>query len=113
MFWPAGDDRLRSVPRAPRFARGGHVYHALNRAVARLPLFKKAGDFAAFQRVMVEAQAGYPIRILAYCPMPNHWHFLVWPAGDGALTAFLRWCHDLESRFIIDMLTMQPRSSSH
>jgi len=45
------------MPRAPRFAPGGHVHHALKRAVVRLPLFEKAGDFAAFQRVMVEAQA--------------------------------------------------------
>jgi hypothetical protein len=41
------------MPRAPRFAPGGYVYHALNRAVARLPLFEKAGDFDAFERVLL------------------------------------------------------------
>jgi putative transposase len=60
------------MPRAPRFAPRGYVYHALKRAVARLPLFEKAGDFAAFEHVMVEAQARCPIRILGYCLLPNH-----------------------------------------
>jgi hypothetical protein len=38
-------------------APGGYVYHALNRPVARLPLFEKEGDFAAFERVLSEALA--------------------------------------------------------
>ena len=29
------------------------------------------------------------MRLLAYCLMPNHWHFVLWPEQDGALTAFL------------------------
>jgi len=67
------------------------VYHALNRAVARLPLFEKEADYEAFQRVLAEAMQEHPTRILAYCLMPNHWHFVVWPREDGELTAFFRW----------------------
>ncbi len=65
------------MPRIARIAPGGFVYHALNRAVARLPLFEKDADYAAFERVMVETQEKHPTRILAYCLMPNHWHFLL------------------------------------
>ena len=36
------------MPRKPRMARGGLVYHVLNRAVARLPLFEKEADYEAF-----------------------------------------------------------------
>src|SRR5262245_23636204 len=79
------------MPRAPRCAPGGYVYHALNRAVARLPLFTKDGDYAAFERVLVEALAVHPTRILAYCLMPNHWHFVLWPRADDELSDFLRW----------------------
>jgi len=32
------------MPRRPRIAPGGLAYHVLNRAVARLPLFRKAAD---------------------------------------------------------------------
>ena len=67
------------------------VYHSLNRAVARLPLFQKEGDYAAFERVLLEAIEEHPIRILGYCIMPNHWHFILWPKVDGELTSFLRW----------------------
>ncbi|HUG92188.1 MAG TPA: hypothetical protein VML55_15210, partial [Planctomycetaceae bacterium] len=23
--------------------------------------------------------------------MPNHWHLVVWPAGDGDLSEYMRW----------------------
>jgi putative transposase len=67
------------------------VYHALNRAVARLPLFQKDADYDAFLQVMHEALERHPTRLLAFCIMPNHWHMLLWPRKDGELTAFLRW----------------------
>jgi putative transposase len=67
------------------------VYHALNRAVARLPLFQKDGDYAAFERVLAEALEECPTRLLAYCFMPNHWHLVLWPQADEELSAFLRW----------------------
>jgi len=41
--------------------------------------------------VLDEALEKHPLRVLGYCIMPTHWHFLLWPAGDGQLTAFLRW----------------------
>ena len=78
-------------PRRARVAPGGIVYHALNRAVARLPLFQTEGDYEAFERVLMEALDKHPIRVLGYCMMPNHWHFILWPKAAGELTAFLRW----------------------
>ena len=82
---------MQAMPRKARVAPGGLVYHVLNRAVARLPLFQKDGDFEAFERVLAEAQEEHPTRLLSYCIMPNHWHLVLWPRKDGELTAFLRW----------------------
>jgi putative transposase len=79
------------MPRRARRAPGGLVYHVLNRAVARLPLFQKDGDFEAFERVLLVAMAKHPIRLLGYCLMPNHWHMVLWPRQDGELSAFVRW----------------------
>ena len=79
------------MPRRARIAPGGLVYHALNRAVARLPLFRKNGDYAAFVEVMHEAMQRHPTRLLSFCLMPNHWHMVLWPREDGELTRFLRW----------------------
>ena len=30
------------------------------------------------------------MRICAYCLMPNHWHFVLWPEHDGDLSAFMQ-----------------------
>jgi putative transposase len=79
------------MPRGARQAPGGIVYHVLNRAVARLPLFQKPPDYAAFLRVVAEALPGHPMRILGFILMPNHWHFVLWPENDGDLSAFCRW----------------------
>ena len=72
-------------------APGGLAYHVLNRAAGRMRLFSSDADFEAFQRVTIEAAQRHPLRILSFCVMPNHWHFVVWPEGDGQLTAFFRW----------------------
>jgi hypothetical protein len=50
-------------------------------------MFRKEADFEAFERVMVEAHLRQPLRILSYCVLSNHWHFVVWPEEDGQLTA--------------------------
>jgi putative transposase len=53
-------------------------------------MFRKEADFEAFERVIVETHERQPIRILSYCVLSNHWHFVVWPEEDGQLTAFFR-----------------------
>ena len=79
------------MPRHARNAPGGLVYHVLNRAVARLPLFEKPADFDAFERVLILAHQKFPLRILSYVLMPNHWHLVLWPRMDGQLSDFCRW----------------------
>lgn len=54
-------------------------------------MFRKDGDFEAFNRLLIEAHKRLPIRILSYCIMSTHWHLVVWPVNDGDLTAFFRW----------------------
>jgi putative transposase len=79
------------MPRRLRFASGGYVYHVLNRAVGRAKLFNKQGDYAAFEKVLRQAHDFVPMRLLAYCALPNHWHLLLWPQRDGELSEYLRW----------------------
>ena len=78
--------------RPHRVALGGYVYHVLNRANGRLPIFQEDADYAAFQRVLREALDHVPgMRLLAYCLMPNHWHLLLWPRRTGELSDFGHW----------------------
>lgn len=81
------------MPRRARSIVGGYVYHVLNRANGRLRLFKKDADFAAFERIVAEAHERFPLRILGYTLMSNHWHFVVWPrqGQHQQVSEFFRW----------------------
>jgi len=79
------------MPRRLRVSSGGFAYHVLNRAVARERIFRTARDYEAFERVLREAKERLPMRLLAWCVMPNHWHLVLWPRGDGDLSEFMRW----------------------
>ncbi len=79
------------MSRTSRKAPEGYIYHVLNRAVGRMRLFRTEDDFEAFERVMVEAHGRHPLPILAYCVLPNHWHFLVRPQTDSQVTDYFRW----------------------
>ena len=45
------------MPRPPRITEAGLAYHILNRRVLRLPIFKRDGDYAAFERVLAQSLA--------------------------------------------------------
>jgi putative transposase len=78
------------MPRSRRIAPGGLVYHVLNRANARRTIFEKSADYRAFENTLAEVQERIPIRILAWCVMPNHWHLVLWPEHDGQLSDYMR-----------------------
>src|SRR5687768_11398098 len=79
------------MPRQPRQAAGGLVYHVLNRAVGRMRIFKRDADFLAFENVLAEALRRHPVPLLSYCVMPNHWHLVLWPEKDGQLSRLMFW----------------------
>jgi putative transposase len=66
------------------------VFHVLNRGVGRMKVFSSERDYGAFEETIEETLRLYPMRILAYCLMPSHWHFVLWPEGDRDLSAFLQ-----------------------
>jgi putative transposase len=79
------------MPRPQRIAKGNIVYHVLNRANGRLRIFKKPGDFVAFEQILAQAIEQFSMRLCGYCMMSNHWHLVLWPRGDGDLSAFMKW----------------------
>jgi putative transposase len=66
------------------------VFHVLNRGVGRMNLFAKEQDYAAFLDILRQTLAAVPLRLCAFCLMPNHWHFVAWPQADGDLAAFFQ-----------------------
>ena len=67
-------------PRHHSFAHvgcfAGQIYHALNRGNARNKIFFKDADFEAFERVVQLGLEKYPVDLIAYQWMGNHWHNL-------------------------------------
>src|SRR5262245_2982942 len=78
------------MPRVARIAPGGMIFHVLNRANSRSRIFENDGDYLALERVIAETVQRIPVRILAYCIMPNHWHMVLWPIRDGELGYFVQ-----------------------
>ena len=53
-------------------------------------LFLKEADCEAFERIIEQTLETRPMRIVAYCLMPNHWHLVLWPKADGDLAGFMQ-----------------------
>ena len=95
------------------------VYHVFNRSIARLPIFIEKNDyqrvldlvnyyrfskpplrFSHYKRLSKEQKIEFEklhmvnnksvLNILAYCIMPNHFHFLLRPKKDNAISDFMR-----------------------
>jgi len=94
-FQPARRHRVCDV--TPRMARSKridqptYVYHVFNRAVRKAQLFESPGDYREFELLLKAARTRVPMRILAYCLMPTHWHLLLWPRAGGDLSRFIAW----------------------
>ena len=79
------------MPRTARASVGGMCYHMLNRGNGRMEVFHKEDDYAAFLKLLCQASQRVPMRLLAYCLMPNHFHLAVWTLQDGDLGRWMQW----------------------
>ena len=76
--------------RVTRVEVGEMVYHVLNRANNRQKIFNQDKDYQNFEAILAETLEFYPMRILAYCLMPNHWHLVLYPDKEGELSKFMQ-----------------------
>ncbi len=79
------------MARRARASIGGLCYHVLNRGNGRSEVFHKDGDYAAFLKLLGQANDRVPMRLLSYCLMPNHFHLVLWPHGDGDMSRWMQW----------------------
>ena len=77
--------------RAPRADKAREIYHALNRGNARHDIFFNDEDFEAFERIIAEGLDKFPVDLIAYQWMKNHWHMVLSPREDGGMSAFVGW----------------------
>jgi len=79
------------MPRLPRIIKANVIYHVLNRGNGKKTIFRKPEDFAAFVKVLSEGLSRYRVDLLCWCLMSNHWHLVLRPRTDAALSEFMRW----------------------
>ncbi|MDH5500861.1 MAG: transposase [Gammaproteobacteria bacterium] len=79
------------MPRTARALVGGLCYHVINRGNARATVYHDENDYRAFLTLMKLASERVPMRILAYCLMPNHFHLVLWSHADGDISRWMHW----------------------
>lgn len=57
------------------------IHHIYNRGVLKKDIFHYTEDYKIFTGKMIKYGRRYPIDMLAYCLMPNHFHFLIKETG--------------------------------
>ena len=63
----------------------------MNRGNGRAIVFHNPEDDDAFRRAIVDARERLPMDVLGYCLMPNHFHLVLRPHGDGDLGRWMQW----------------------
>lgn len=70
------------------FAKG-HYYHIYNRGVDRAPMFFNDQNYDYCLNLVARYRQTYGAGIIAYCLMPNHYHFLLRQETDVPLSKFV------------------------
>ncbi len=68
----------------------GHYYHIYNRGANRQPIFHTDENYRFLLRRVKKYAARFNISIIAYCLMPNHYHFLLRQNGPDTISNFVQ-----------------------
>jgi len=83
--------KSQTMPRSRRADVAGGLYHALNRGNLRADIFKKEGDFVAFEKILREELDRYDVELFCFQLMTNHYHLVLRPLVDGEMSRFMGW----------------------
>jgi putative transposase len=79
------------MPRYSRVAPAGYVQHVLNRGNEKATIFHEPNDYEAFLAILADGLERFDVQLLAFCLMRNHFHLVVVPATDVALSEYMHW----------------------
>ncbi|MHB1036886.1 MAG: transposase [Pirellulales bacterium] len=97
------------MTRRLRVSRGGYVYRVLNRAAGRARILRKARDYEAFEGTLPQVGQRVPMRVLAWCLMPDHWHLVALAARRRRLVGV----HALADGYARPTLARRARHRRH
>jgi len=68
----------------------GNFYHVYNRTVRDTPFAFVPENYTYFLRLVQRCRQAYSAGVVAYCLMPNHFHFLLRQEADQPLSSFMQ-----------------------
>ena len=75
--------------RSDAFAQGQY-YHLYNRGAGKGKIFFNVGNYAYLLQLVTRYWKKYGVTVIAYCLMPNHYHFLLRQDTDVPLSLFMQ-----------------------
>lgn len=67
----------------------GYYYHIYNRGAGKGLLFSSSGNYEYCLRLVKRYYQQYGATVIAYCLMPNHYHFCLRQETDQPLSKFV------------------------
>lgn len=67
-----------------------NIYHVYNRGINGMSIFANPGNYVYLLRKVKRLLTELPITVLAYCLMPNHYHFVLRQDGDIPISTFVQ-----------------------
>ncbi len=68
----------------------GEYYHVCNRGVNRQAIFRCDDNYEFLLRRVKRYMLQWQIVVIAYCLMPNHYHFVLLQAGAHSISCFMQ-----------------------
>ena len=68
----------------------GQYYHIYNRGANRELIFREPQNYLFLLKKIKQYAVQYQIAIIAYCLMPNHYHFLLRQDGETLVSVFMQ-----------------------
>lgn len=79
------------MPRPARACPPGVILHVLTRGNARATVFHSPGEFDDFFDLLRDDRRRAQVAVLGWCLMPNHFHIVLRPSAEGAVSVYMQW----------------------
>lgn len=86
------------MPRRKRQFIAGEYYHIYNRGTNKCRIFLSDENYRFLLKRVKDAVAKFNIAVIAYCLMPNHYHFLLRQNSDLSISDFMQFIFNSYSK---------------